>query len=178
MGASATTAATIGTVASTIGTISTIGSIITGVNSAKAEAKAAAGAANYNAQISEQNAAIAKKQTEQDVKDRQRAAYLSRSENINNSGNVAGNALDILSDNAAQSELDILNTKYQGLLTQNSYLNSAALDRSNATNAKTMGKVGAASALLGGVSDLYKPSQSIKVWTPTDEAVVKATKKK
>lgn len=168
-------ATAMGKVASTIGTISTIGSVITGYNSAKAEAKAAAGAANYNAAISEQNAAITKKQTEQDVKDRQRAAYLARSENINNSGNVAGNALDILSDNAAQSELDILNTKYQGLLTQRSYLNSAALDRSSASNAKTMGNIGAASAILGGIPDIYKSSQSIKVWTPTD--VTKATKK-
>lgn len=158
MGASAETAATIGTVASTIGTISTIGATVGGAissaNASKANAASTAAADEYNAKIAEQNASLANAQTAQEVKDKQRTNYLTKSQNINNSGSVTGNVLDILSDNAATSEMDILNTKYNGLLASNSYLNSANLSRSDAANAITAGNTGAASSILGGVTNL------------------------
>lgn len=158
LGASAETAATIGTITSTIGTISTIGATVGGalssMNAQKASAASTAAADEYNAKIAEQNASLANAQTAQAVKDKQRTQYLAKSENINNSGSVTGNVLDILSDNAANSEMDILNTKYNGLLASNSYLNSANLSRSDAANAITAGNTGAASAILGGVTNL------------------------
>jgi len=154
LGASAATAATMGTIASTVGTISTIGSMVSGVQAARSEGAVAKATANYNAQIANQNASLANQQTALEVRERQRANYLSRSENINHAGHASGSVLDILASNAEASEMDILNTKYNGLLQQNAYLNNASLERARGANAKRASRIGMGTALLNGMGKI------------------------
>ncbi len=165
-GVSAATAATIGTVVSTVGTVMTIGSVVgsavSGMNAAKQQAASEAGAARFNADVAQQNIGITKAQTDQQVKDLQRTQYLARGTNVANAGGsglgLSGSSLDVLADNAAQGQLDILNTKYQGDLTVRGYQNSANLDISQAA-----GRIGVGTSILGGVTDLAKISPYVSL---------------
>lgn len=168
-GVSAGTAATIGAVVSTVGTVLTVGSVVgSALGSAKAaqtQASATTGAANFNQQVAAENANITQGQTDQQVRDVQRTQYLQRSTNTANAGGsglgLTGSSLDILSDNASQNELDVLNTKYQGALTVRGYNNSAALDVSQAKNADIAGQIGVGTSILGGVTNLGKVGANI-----------------
>lgn len=164
-GMTSATAATVTTALGYAATGFSALSTISGIQSAKAQSASEQATANYNAEMAERQASVANEQTAQAVKDTQRKNYLMKSENINNAGSVTGNVNDILSDNAAQSEMDILNIKYNGLLSQNSYLNEANLEKSKSANAKSAGQQGVASALLGGVTNTLMTANNMGLFS-------------
>lgn len=71
------------------------------------------------------------------------------------SGGVATDALDVLADSAAQSELDALIIRYGGEAQANAFLRSADLNRSRASSARTASYFSAASDLLLGGAGAY-----------------------
>lgn len=118
-----------------------------------------AGAAEYNAGIADQNAAITTQQGEAAAQMQGRAAARAQGSAIAAYGasgvqTDSGSALDVLADSAAQATLDNLTTKYNYALKSQSYSNQAALDRSSAGNARTAAVLGMSEAALNGVSKL------------------------
>lgn len=140
---------------------------------ANAQADAQAKQYEYQAQVAEQNAALANRQAESNaesgamkaqqvlqrakqVKAAQAAAYSANGVDVS-----SGSALDILSDTEAQGQLDKANMLYDAanntwsLQSQAvNYQNQAAANRSSANNAREAGKMNSMSALLTGVSSL------------------------
>lgn len=120
---------------------STLGAIGSGLGlvSTLQGAQSSAAASKANAQIAANNAAIAESQTEAQL-ERQRKVGLITSGAARavagSRGLGTGSAYDILSDNAAQQELDLLNIKYEGLLKKTGYLQTAALDKANAKSTR------------------------------------------
>lgn len=115
---------------------------------------AAAAAANYNANLADQNARIAL-QTSAEATRQQRVrnykALGAIRANVSASGvTLDGSPLDVLEESARTAEMDALTTQYQGQLQAWGYQNSADLYRQNARQAVTGGYWGAASALLKG----------------------------
>lgn len=119
---------TIGTIGQGLGLISTI----QGAQSSAAASKA-------NARIAENNAAIAESQTEAALERQRKVGLIASGASravAGSRGLGTGSAYDILSDNAAQQELDLLNIKYEGLLKKTGYLQTAALDKANAKSTR------------------------------------------
>lgn len=103
------------------------------------QSRAASSAAKANATIAEQNAAQIQSQTVA-AEEKQRREGLLRAGAARAVAGSRGlgidSAADILSDNAAQEELDILTLRHSGLLQQRGQLQTAALERSQAKQIK------------------------------------------
>lgn len=141
-------------------TIVTVASTVFGVVSAISQGNAAKKAADYNAQINTQNAAIARQNASDKAKQVDRDNYLRlgaiRANTGKNGGEGdTGSVLDVLGDVAAQGELDKQYTIYQGELQARGYTNTATLDSYQGENAQTSGYLKAGSELLGGGYDYF-----------------------
>ena len=127
--------------------------------SAIRQGNAAEAAANFNAQVAEQNAAASREQAAARAKQVDRENYLRlgaiRANQGKSGGTMAGSALDVLGDAAAQGELERQNVVYQGEMAARGYANTAALDRASGENAATSGYMRAGSELLSGGSGAY-----------------------
>lgn len=138
-----------------IGALSAAASIASGVVGAMGamqQGKAASDAANYQAQVADRNAKIARQQAavEQDDQRREnmrqlgaiRAAY-------GGSGlEMAGSPLDVLEDTSIEQELDVDRIGYRGTLRALGETDKANLARAEAENAKSAGAIGAVSSIL------------------------------
>ncbi|RJO61609.1 MAG: hypothetical protein C4542_06100 [Dehalococcoidia bacterium] len=131
-----------------------VGSTALNVLSARQEAKAASAASVYNATIAEQNATLAK----QNAEIQEEEARLEARRNLGaataraaaGGGAIEGSVVDALASQAMFDELSALTVRHRGELEALGFTNTAKLDRANAKNAKTQGKINMASAILSG----------------------------
>ena len=123
------------------------------------QGKAAKAAADYNAQIAEQNAALARQEAADNVKLFERQQYLLagaiRANQGASGGRQQGSVLDVLADAAAQGELEKQMILYRGELKARGYENTAALDEYGGQVAKTGSYFKAGAELLGGAANTY-----------------------
>lgn len=103
------------------------------------QSNAAQAASNANARIAENNAAQIASQTVAAEEKQRREATLragaARAAAVSQ-GRGLSSSTDVLADNAAQEELDILTLRHSGLLQQTAQLQNATLDRANAKATK------------------------------------------
>lgn len=151
---------TLGAIGTGLSLASTVGSLFSNQSKTGSEIDAA----NANATIARQNAATTVSQTEASVQQQQRDAVIRRGQSIaaaSGSGLGIGSKADILSDNAAQEELDILTLKHTGQLKQNSYLQDAALSDASAAAKKRAYPLGQAAIALTGAAKSFGVSQVV-----------------
>lgn len=137
---------------------------------AEAQADYQSKMAAYNAQVQENNAASIREQTSAREDAQRRMVRIQQGKeraSIAQSGLAAtGSLLDVYDQNAVVNELDILNTRYSGEMearglsaqAQATRFQGAAesgLLRSQASNSRTAGYIGAGSALLNGATSYY-----------------------
>lgn len=129
---------------------------VVGAVGAKNQADAAAAASEYNAKVDERNRTIVLNQTsvEQDDKRRENRRNLAsiRAAYGASGFEMAGSPLDLLEDTALEQELDVQRIGYDGQLKAIGLTESANRSRTEGANAKKAGKIGAATALIGGVT--------------------------
>jgi hypothetical protein len=141
MGASASTAATLGTVGSIAGAVGTGISVISAIQGGKADAKVA----QYNAD-SARAEAQARETAQRTAAQRQLGSIRA---GVSKSGaTMAGTPLAVLSESAANAEIDALNTRYSGQ-------REAALYESRGRNTRTAGYVRAGTSLLTGAGRYF-----------------------
>lgn len=139
--------------------IQVAGAIVSAVGAIR-QGQAAKAAANYNADIADQNAQVARDQTAL-AEQQQRRETLMRLGSVRAAqGHAGGDAgagsvLDILGDVAAQSELERQQVVYEGELKARGYTNTANLDRLSGKTAQRAGYLKAGTELLGGGVDAY-----------------------
>lgn len=135
----------LGSTLGTLGTIASLGSSFLGSKSQQKQGKAQQVATRTNAAIDRTNSA------EQEIATR-RDAYMRTGSNIaaaGMGGGATGSALDILADNAAQDELNIIGIRRNSAVTQD-------LATSNITASKSSAKLQKYSGILSGATDAYK----------------------
>ena len=140
LGASATVAKTVGVVGTALGALGTL-----------KQANAQAAASEYNAKVAEQNARVAEQQGKAEEDAARRDNRLRLGSNIA-SASASGRGMsaftDVLQDNAAQEELDILTIRQNAAMRKAGLLGTAALDRSSAKSARSAGYIGAGTKIL------------------------------
>lgn len=136
------------------------------------QGQAAAGAANYNAQLAEQNAQVAAAQGEA-------AAEAQRRDSQRNIGKAlalygasgvqtdTGSPSDVLADSARNASLDNLTIKYNAKLRAMGLEAQAGLDRANASNSESAGYLNATSTLLSGASRVAGMRSGAGTGTPS-----------
>jgi hypothetical protein len=134
------------------GALSAFGSLYQG--------KAEAAAQEFNARVSENNAKMAEAQAaeeERRVRVGGAKAIGDMRANFGASGVVTseGSALDVLEESAMNVELDALSVRYQGHAQALALKNEAFMARRAGKQAKLMGKLGAASSVLGAGANAY-----------------------
>lgn len=158
------------TVASTA--MSVVGAIQQG-NAQEAQYKAQEQASTYNAQVSRNNAIAQNQQTaaREDAERRQRRIQLgSARASMSQTGLTdTGSILDMFDQTAIDSELNVLNSRYEGNMAARGFNEQAALDeygartaRANAKAASSAKWLNAGSALLSGASAGYAGYQQGK----------------
>jgi hypothetical protein len=149
---------TIGSAAVTLADAATAVTAVTGALGSIAGANAQASAAEQQAAFAEQNAAIARQRAASDEartrRENRRRQGLARA-TIGASGvTFEGSPLDVLSDSAAEAELDALTVRQAGELEASGFRQQARNARARASDARTAGRIGAGTALLSGASRL------------------------
>ena len=141
--------------------VTAVGSIASG-NAAAAQQESAANAANYNAQVNENNAqtALQSANANEEAQRRKSAQQLGQQRAglaENGIGLDSGTATDLTEQSAMNAEMDALNIRYQGKTQAQAYKSGAALDRmqasqamSNASAARTSGYLTAGASALSG----------------------------
>jgi hypothetical protein len=134
--------------------VAAVGSTVLQAAGSIQQGQAARSAANYNAQVAENNAAAARAQAAENAR-RQRVmnkkALGSIRAGYGASGvTLEGSPLDVLEESAMNAELDALSIEHAGLVRALGFQNDAALERFGGRNASRAGYMGAAAALLGG----------------------------
>lgn len=124
--------------------------------------QAQADADAFNATIAEQNAEIVRGQTAAELEVANREKRLRQGSAIARAGGSGvgiGSALDILQDNAAQEELNLLTIKSEGLLRERNFLTQSNLLTTSSQNTagqiplvKSAGSASKAASVLSGVS--------------------------
>lgn len=144
---------TIGSLAVTVGDAFTVISGLAGALGSISQANAQADANEYNAQVSEQNAAYARQEAEAE-------AIRTRRENQRRLGQTAaqygkagvvlseGSPLDVLGDASAEGELDAMIQSYKGERQGRYYDSEAQINRQKAKDARSAGLWNAGSTLL------------------------------
>lgn len=153
-GAAAGTAAAGSSIMGTIGTIASIGSGVVGAVSSIQSGNAAAAAANATAQQQERAAVQALEASEREATLTQRRAAQMRGENrvalAAQGVNVnSTEALELLENFDTQVEEDLFAIRENGVRAANSYGQDAANSRAQGASARSQGRWGAASTLLG-----------------------------
>ena len=146
--------------------IKAVGAVVSAVGAIR-QGQAAGAAAEYNAQINQQNAVIAQQDAAARAGQQERENYLRLGAiraSQGKSGGVAGagSVLDVLADTAAQGELEVQNILYQGDLRARGFENTATLDEYNADNSRTSGYLKAGTELLSGAADYVLTSEKLK----------------
>jgi hypothetical protein len=121
-----------------------------------AQGNATDAADQYNADMARQDAGIAATQTTADIAKSRASAESTNGTlkaNAGLTGGLTGSNLDILSSNAVQQELDVLNLKQQGAIQQRNLLSQASLDVAAGSNAKKQSKLAAAGTILNGIGN-------------------------
>lgn len=140
---------TLGLAASALGVVGTLTS-----------ASAASKAANFNAQVAEQQAKVQQDQASvkasEIARDTRQRLAAGRAGAQQNGFELTGSVGDLLNQTARQGQLDYLTAVYDGSVQATGLNNSAKLYRQQAKNAMTAGMIGAAGQALGGVSSYYK----------------------
>jgi len=135
---------------------------------AVSSAQAQSNAARYNAQLAERNAQISRQQAAAQEERQRRQAYLQQGAARAAYGtagvDLEGSPLDVLEQNALQSELDAQTIRWKGEVGAFGYEGEASLNRSRASSAVASGYMGAGSAiLLGGAKLEERLSSRLKV---------------
>ncbi len=145
--------------------MSVVGAIQQG-NAQEAQYKAQAQAQDYNAKVSENQAIAANQQTaaREDAERRQRRIALGSARAAMSETGLtdSGSIMDMFDQSAINSELDVLNTRYEGNMAAKGFNDQAVLDRYGAATARSNAKaassakwVNAGSALISGASSAY-----------------------
>jgi hypothetical protein len=147
------------------------GTVVSAVGAIR-QGQAAAGAANYNAQLAEQNAQIATAQGEAAAQAQQRDSQrnIGRALAAYGASGVqtdTGSPTDVLADSARGAALDNLNIKYNAKLRAMGLQAQAGLDRANASNSETAGYLNATSSILSGASKVSSMRASTGTGTPS-----------
>ena len=157
-GAAAGTAAAAGTGFS-LSSAFTVGSAFLGALGSLSQGQAAANAADYNAQVQEQQADMEQQQagaraTEVATRTRQRVAA-TRAGAVQNGFETDGSVSDILNLVETQGALEGLTSLYDGDVRARGLRNSAELSRANARNSLSAGYLNAGTSILTGFSRAY-----------------------
>lgn len=124
--------------------------------SAYQQGQAAKKAANFNAAVQRQNAQATLTQSRANAAQVQRENILRlgaiRASQGASGGTGEGSVLDVISDVAAQGELERQNTLYRGELAARGNINTATLDVFEGKAAERAGTLRAGSELLGGAA--------------------------
>lgn len=139
--------------------IQAAGAVI-GAISAIQQGRAANAAAQYNATISEQNAAISRSDaaaqaTQIERENTLRLGAIRAAQGRAGGAAGEGSVLDVLGDVAAQGELERQQAIYQGELRARGFTNTAQLDRFSGRQAQSAGYMRAGAELLSGGSRAY-----------------------
>jgi preprotein translocase subunit YajC len=137
-----------------LGSIASTGSTLFSGFSALQKGMAESQSHSYNSRVAAENARIAREQTAQQVEQEKRQNYLRTGAAVARSGGMTGSAMDIIADNIAQQELNILNIKHTGLMKERSYSMESKFERRQASSAKIGSLMNAGSAILTGVSKI------------------------
>lgn len=123
------------------------------------QGKAQAAAANYEAQVAQNNARLAlengavqeqaQRQQMQGLIGQQRAAYAASGVALD-----SGSALGVIEGTARQGELDALTIRADARQQAQNFRSQATMGRFSARNAKTSGMLGAVGSLLGGATQI------------------------
>jgi hypothetical protein len=115
--------------------------------------RAESGASNYNAKIAEQNAAIVRQQSLENMRQRRiegrKEAGAARAAYGASGVTLSGSPIEAIQDSIFTTEMDAFNIEYEGRLQDISYQNEAKLMRYQAKNQRTQGYLNAAGGLLG-----------------------------
>ncbi|VWC96035.1 hypothetical protein BLA39750_02232 [Burkholderia lata] len=127
--------------------------------------QAQAGAANYNAEVAQQNAGIANAQGAAAADAQWRNAERRIGSSIAAFGGSGvqgstGSPTDVLADNVQNATLDNLTTQYNYKLRGLGFQDQASLDQSQASNASTASYLSAAGSLIGGAGQAAYMSKS------------------
>lgn len=137
------------------GAIGAIGAIQAG--------NAQAAAANYNAQVQEQQARVAmdqaSAQASQEARKTRQLVAAAEAGAMDSGLSLTGSTGAVINQARDTGNMNTLLAMYDGSLKATGYRNNAVLDRANAKSSKVAGYFGAATSALGGVSDYYKTSQ-------------------
>ena len=132
-----------------------------------ASAKAKSQAADFNRDISLQNAEIAKQQTQAEVISLRKKQYQQLGAvraAVGASGvTMEGSPLDVLESSVAEATLDVQRLQYAGELRARGYENEATLFEYESKTTKKAGYFNAASALLMGGSEAYSYGTPVQV---------------
>ncbi|MDB4261327.1 hypothetical protein N9878_00530 [bacterium] len=134
------------------------GAVMSAVGSMQQGASANA-AAQYNAQVANNNA-IASRQAAGEDKKRHDRLTMKRMGTLR----AGGASLDLLEDSAMQEELEALSILHGGEIQAQGFENTATLERAKGKAAKSAGMTGAAGALLKGSASAFSAGST----TPKD----------
>lgn len=144
-----------------------VGSLVSGVVSAIGaiqQANAAADAADYEAAVKERNrrAILAQTDTETEDKRRDNRRQIAAIRTAYGASGLAleGSPLDVLEDTMIEQETEVERVRYSGKMKAMGYGEEATLARMRADSARSAGAIGAASAIIGGVSGAAKIGMS------------------
>lgn len=129
------------------------------------QANAESSAAQFNAQVADQNENLALSQAKE-RQDRLRRSF-AREQGALRAGfgkagvSLEGSPLEVLENSAREAALEIETAGFEGLLQARGFRNESTLERSRAKNAKTRGVIGAGTALLSGATNI-KANKSLR----------------
>ena len=150
-----------------VGVVASLASAAVGAIGAIQQGNAQAAAANYNAQVQEQNAKTAQDQAAsvagQKIRESRQKLAAGRAAVMQSGFEVSGSPLDVLDQAETQGYLDYLTAIYDGKVAATGYRNNAQLLKTEAKNAKTAGTIGAATNILSGLSDVYRNRGSVQM---------------
>lgn len=154
------------TVAIVMGVVAAAGAATSAVGAYSAGQQKEA-ADKYNAQVSENNAAMLQQQAAAEserVKDRGRRIMASQRAALSAAGVDidSGSSVDLGYDSSIQSELDRLTTLYRGNIGATSESAQAGLYRQSARDARIGGALGAGGTLLGGLAQAGATYYSVR----------------
>lgn len=167
--------ATIATVVSYAQVAGTVISVIGALN----QGQQAKDAANYNAQVANNNAIAARQQAEANAAAQQRKARLqigSMRAGYGAAGvGLEGSPMDVLEQSAAMAELDRQNILYGGTLKAGGYQATAGLELMRGDAAETGSYFSAGSALLTGAAKMgsFNNTGVSENYAPVEDAVIK-----
>lgn len=144
--------------------LAAVGTAVSAVGSIS-QGQAAANAAEYNAQVAENNRIAARQQATFDEQRRReglRRDLSSARVGAAKSGvDMAGSALDVMVRGAEDAELEALRIRYGGEVAQNAAAAEAGLSRAQAGASRMAGFFGAGSALLSGATTIQRQRRGI-----------------